>query len=130
MAVGSAAGLVGYVFAAARHGDAVELAVFSALVGVTVGFTLTGIWAVVIRGATTDKASIAAAVNGVVRIVGFAIAAAAAAALIVGAGRTGPFPAESGLTRAFVMGAIACGTGVVASVLLPGRPRRARGSTA
>jgi MFS family permease len=130
MAGGSAAGLVGYAFAAVRHGDAVELAVLAALVGVTVGFTLTGIWTVVVRGATADKASIAAGVNGVVRMAASAIAAAAVVAIISGAGLTGPFPAESGFTRAFVMGAIACGAGVVASVLLPGRSGRVQASIA
>jgi MFS family permease len=123
MAGGSAVGLAGYVIAAVAHDEAVELALFTALIGVTFGFTLTAIAAVVVRGATTDKTSIAAGVNGVVRTTASAIAAAAAAAIITGAGLTGPFPAESGFTRAFVMGAIACGFGLVVSVLLPGRAR-------
>jgi EmrB/QacA subfamily drug resistance transporter len=121
MAVGSAAGIGGYVLATLAHDDAAALALFTGLIGVTFGFTLTGISAVVIRGATIDKTSIAAGVNGVVRTTASAIAAAAAAAIITGAGLTGPFPAESGFTRTFVMGAIACGVGLVASVLLPGR---------
>jgi hypothetical protein len=62
--------------------------------------------------------------NGVVRTTASAIAAAATAAIITGAGLFGPFPAESGFTRAFVMGAIACGIGLVASLLLPGRVPR------
>jgi EmrB/QacA subfamily drug resistance transporter len=121
MAAGSAVGLAAYIFATLAHGNAAELVLLTALVGVTFGFTLTGIASVVVRGADVDKTSIAAGVNSVVRTTASAIAAAAAAAIITGAGLAGPFPAESGYTRAFVMGAIACGFGLLVSVLLPGR---------
>jgi MFS family permease len=121
MAVGSAVGLAAYIFATLAHGNAAELVLLTALVGVTFGFTLTGIASVVVRGADVDKTSIAAGVNSVVRTTASAIAAAAAAAIITGAGLAGPFPAESGYTRAFLMGAIACGFGLLVSVLLPGR---------
>jgi len=124
MAVGSVVGILGYVLAAIAHDDPAELALLTALVGVTFGLTLTGIASVVVRRADVDKTSIAAGVNGVVRTTGSAIAAAATAAILTGAGLVGPFPAESGFTRALVMGAIACGVGLVASVLLPGRVPR------
>ena len=87
----------------------------------TFGFTLTAIASIVVREASEDKTSIAAGVNGVLRQTGSAIAAAAAVAIITGSGTVGPFPAEVGYTRAFVVGAIACGVGVVAAALLPGR---------
>ena len=125
MAAGSAAGVAGYAFAALAHGSAGEIVILTALVGVTFGVVFPAIAAVVIRSPREDETSIALGVNGVIRTTATAIAAAAAAALITGAGLVGPFPAETGYTRAFVMGAIACGLGVVASVLLPGRaPRR------
>jgi MFS family permease len=130
MAFGSAVGLTGYVFAAVAHGSGLQLALFTALVGVTFGLTLTAITAVVIRGASPDKTSIAAGVNGVVRTTGSAIAAAAAAAIVTGAGLAGPFPAETGFTRAFVMGAIACGFGAACSLLLPAAATRPRRGTA
>jgi hypothetical protein len=123
MAVGSAVGVVSYVVAARAHDRAWLLALITAGVGVTFGFTLTGIASVVVRRATRDKTSVAAGVNGVLRTTGSAIATAAAAALITGAGHVGPFPAEAGYTRAFVMGAIACGCAFVAAALLPGRLR-------
>jgi len=121
MAVGSAVGVVSYTVAASAHDRAWLLALITTGVGVTFGFTLTGIASVVVRRATRDKTSVAAGVNGVLRTTGSAIATAAAAALITGAGHVGPFPAEAGYTRAFVMGAIACGCGFVAAALLPGR---------
>jgi MFS family permease len=121
MAAGSAVGIAAYILAATAHDSAGVLAVVTAGVGVTFGFTLTGIASVVVRRADRDKTSVAAGVNGVLRTTGSAIATAAAAALITGAGLTGPFPAEAGYTRAFVMGAIACGCGFVAAALLPGR---------
>jgi len=129
MAAGCAVGLVGYVFAAVAHESGLQVALFTALIGVTFGLTLTAIAAVVVRGATTDKTSIAAGVNGVVRTTATAIAAAAAAAIITGAGLEGPFPAEAGFVHAFVMGAVACGAGVVLSVLLPAGAARRRVET-
>jgi len=127
MAMGSATGLAGYIILAVAHNDAAEIAVFGALVGVTFGFALTAIWAVVICSATTDKASVAAGVNGVVRMTGAAIATAVASAAITGAGLAGLFPAEAGFTRALVTGAIACAAGILASLLLPARSSRAPG---
>jgi MFS family permease len=124
MAVGSAVGVAAYVFASFFHDNAAQISLLTAGVGVTFGLTLTGIAAIVVRSASDDKTSVAAGVNGVVRTTASAIAAAAAAAIITGAGLVGPFPAESGFTRAFVMGAIACGFGLVVSVLLPSRPPR------
>jgi MFS family permease len=121
MAVGSAVGVAAYVLAALAHGNAAELAVVTTGVGVTFGFTLTGIACVVVRRAHREKTSVASGVNGVLRTTGSAIATAGAAALITGAGHVGPFPAEAGYTRAFWMGAIACGFGLVAAALLPGR---------
>ena len=56
---------------------------------------------------------------------GSAVGAAASAAILTGAIATGPVPAESGFTDCFLMGAVASGAGVLASVLLPGRPDRA-----
>jgi MFS family permease len=129
MAIGSAAGLVGYLFAAVAHTGPIQLTGFAALIGVTFGCSLSGIWAVVVRSATPDKVSIAAGVNGVVRMTGAATATAAASAAIIGAGLAGAFPAESGFTNAFITGAIACAIGIAASVLLPGQSSAAYGST-
>jgi MFS family permease len=123
MAIGSGVGLLAYIFASQAHDDAAELAITTGAVGVTFGFTLTGIASVVVRTAERQKTSVAAGVNSVLRTTGSAIATAATAALITGAGLVGPFPAESGYTRAFVMGAIACACGLVAAALLPGRRR-------
>jgi MFS family permease len=121
MAVGSPVGMVGYVFAAVTHDTAAEIVILTTLVGVTFGVVFPAIASVVIRSPARDKTSIALGVNGVIRTTATAIAAAAAAALITGAGLVGRFPAEAGFTRAFVMGAIACGCGVAVAFLLPGR---------
>jgi EmrB/QacA subfamily drug resistance transporter len=121
MAVGSAVGLAAYVLASLAHDTAAEIALVTGAIGVTFGFTLTGIASVVVRGASLDKTSIAAGVNAVIRTTASAVAGAAAAAIITGAATAGPFPAEAGYTRAFVMGAIAAAGGLLASGLLPGR---------
>jgi MFS family permease len=67
MAIGSAVGVAAYVFAALAHDNAAQLSLLTAGIGVTFGFTLTGIASIVVRGASADKTSIAAGVNGVVR---------------------------------------------------------------
>ena len=121
MAAGSAVGIVAYVAAVYAHGSAGEIVVLTSLIGVTFGVAFPAIASVVIRSPEQAATSIALGVNGVIRTTGTAIAAAAAAALITGAGLVGPFPAEAGYTRASAMGAIACACGLLASALLPGR---------
>jgi MFS family permease len=123
MAGGSAVGIVAYVFGALAHDSAGQIVILTALVGVTFGVAFPAIAAVVIRGPSEDKTSIALGVNSVIRTTATATAIAATAALITGAGLVGPFPAEDGFTRALVMGAIACAFGLAASALLPGRSR-------
>lgn len=121
MAAGAAAALAAYVLLVAAHGSAATIALGTAGVGLAVGFGVTGILSVVARAATLDKTSIAVAVHAVVRTSGTAVGAATTAAIITGAGLAGPFPAESGFTRAFALGAIASGCALLASGLLPAR---------
>jgi MFS family permease len=121
VALGSALGVAAYVSLTLAHGTAFELAAGSALVGVAWGFILTGIYSVVIRSASTDKTGVAIAVNVVIRNTAVAIGAQAAFAIVAAVALVGQFPAESGYTRAFVMGAAGAGLALLASALLPGR---------
>ena len=121
MATGSAAAVAAYISLIAAHGTAAAIATATGVLGVAVGLTVTGILALVGRSATLDKTSVATAVNAVTRTTGTAVGAAAAAAILTSALTVGPVPAESGFTDCFLMGAIASGFALLASVLLPGR---------
>jgi predicted MFS family arabinose efflux permease len=124
MAAGSLAAIAGYVSLIAAHGTPGAIASATGALGVAVGLTVTGILALVGRSATLDKTSVATALNAVTRTTGTAVGAAAAAAILTGAMSAGPVPAESGFTDCFLMGAIASGFALAASVLLPGRAAR------
>ena len=124
MAAGSLAAVAGYVALAAAHGTAEAIALATGVLGIGLGFTVTGILTLVGRAATLDKTSVATAVNAVTRTTGSAVGSAAAAAIITGALTVGPLPAESGFTDCFTMGAIVSGVALLASVLLPGRRSR------
>ena len=124
MAAGSLAAVAGYVALAAAHGTAEAIALATGVLGIGLGFTVTGILTLVGRAATLNNTSVATAVNAVTRTTGSAVGSAAAAAIITGALTVGPLPAESGFTDCFTMGAIVSGVALLASVLLPGRRSR------
>ena len=122
-AAGSAVAIAGYLSLVFAHGTPGPIAAATGLLGAAVGFTVTGILALVARSPSLDKTSVATAVNAVTRTTGAAVGSAAAAAIITGALVVGPLPisAESGFEDCFLMGAIASGCALLASVLLPGR---------
>jgi hypothetical protein len=120
-AVGSLVGVVGYVFLAAAHETAAQLAVGCAAIGLGSGFLLTAIYPVVLRGARTDVTGIAVAVMVVFRNTAVSVGVTVAFVIIAGAGLTNGFRAESGYTRTFVMAAASAGLALLASALLPGR---------
>jgi hypothetical protein len=79
---------------------------------------------VVIRGSSTDKTGVAIGVNVVIRNTSVAVGTQDAVALVSGAGLIDGFTAESGFTRAFVLGAAGATLALLASVLMPGREGR------
>ena len=120
---GSVFGVAGYVSLAVAHGSAVELAAGSAAVGIAWGLILTAVYPVVIRGSSPDKTGVAIGVNVVIRNTSAAVGTQVAFAILTGAGLVGGFTAESGFTRAFVLGAVGAAVAVAASALLPARAR-------
>jgi MFS family permease len=126
VACGSAVGIAGYLSLTFAHGTAFALACGSALLGLAWGLMLTGIYAVVIRGAATDETGVALAVNVVIRNTAVAIGAQVAFAIVAAAEVVGGFPAEAGFTRAFALGAAGAAAALLLSMLLPDRaaPRR------
>ena len=120
VAVGAALGIAAYVSLDTQ----IELMAGGAVLGLGLGFILTGIYSVVIRSAGVDKTGVAVAVNVVVRNTALAVGAQVAVAIVSGAGLVGHFQADSGYTRAFAVGAAGAGVLLLASVLLPGRASR------
>ncbi len=125
-AFGSVLGIAGYSSLAIARSSVFALATGSAVIGLGVGFVLTAIYSVVVRSVSADKTAVGIAVNVVARAVAVSIGAHVAFAIIIGAGLVGPFPAESGYTRAFLMGAAGAALVLCASALLPGREAQSR----
>jgi MFS family permease len=124
MAAGSAVAVAGYAALVVAHGSGAEIAAAIGALGIALGLTLTGILSLVGRAAALDKTSVATAVNAVTRTTGLAVGATASAAMLTGAVSAAGVPAESGFSDCFLMGALASGFALLASVLLPGRAER------
>jgi MFS family permease len=129
VSLGALVGVAGYVSLALAHDTAFALASGSASIGLAWGLILTGIYPVVLRSASTDKTSIAAAVVLVFRKTGVSVGVTVAAVVIAGAGFAGQFRDEAGFTRPF---ALAGAGALVAFLLAAWLPRRipARRATA
>lgn len=121
VACGSAFGIGAYLSLAFAHDTPFALAAGSALVGLAWGLMLTGIYAVVIRGARTDETGVALAVNVVVRNTAVAVGAQVAFTIVAAVEVVSGFPADSGYKYAFVMGAAGAAVALLASALLPRR---------
>jgi MFS family permease len=117
---GAALGTGTYVWLALAHDSRTALTLACAVLGLGVGLTLTGIYAVVVRSASPEKTSIAVAVNIVVRNTAVTVGAQIAAT-IVASEAAGQFPADAGYTNAFYVSAVGAGLLIVAATLLPGR---------
>lgn len=120
VAAGSALAVAAYLALAIAHDSFAELAVGSAVIGLSWGLLLTGITPVVIRNADSDKTGVAVAVMVAFRNTAAAVGAQVAIAIIVGAGLVDEFRAESGYTKAFVMGATGAAVALVMSFFMPG----------
>jgi MFS family permease len=123
VASGALVGVAGYVSLAAAHDTVASLAIGSAAIGLTWGLILTGMYPVVIRGASSDKTGIAIAVMVIFRNTAVSVGVTVAFVIIAGAGLAGEYPADSGFTRVFAMAAGGAGLMLLASLLLPGRRR-------
>lgn len=128
VSVGALVGVASYVSLALIHGSVAALATGSAGTGISWGLILTGVYSVVMQGVAPDTSGVAAAATVTTRIIGTAVGTQAAFAVIAAAGTEGSFPAESGFTRVFLMGAIGAAATVVAAAFLPGRRCTGRSS--
>jgi MFS family permease len=121
VAIGSAVGVVAYLWLSLAHGSVAEVSAGSALVGLAWGLILTGIFAVVVRAPSTDKTGVAVGVNLVVRNTAVSLGLQIGVAILTAVSLVGRFPSESGYTRVFLLGALGGACALVASRFLPGR---------
>jgi MFS family permease len=121
IAMGSLIGIGAYGSLALAHGSWAELSIPTAALGVSVGFILTGVYPVVIRNSEVEKTGVAVAVTADVRNMAVTVGAQVAYAILIGAGLVGPFVAEEGFTRVFVMGGIGAGIALLTAGFMPGR---------
>jgi MFS family permease len=123
VAAGGIVGVAAYLSLAMSHRSVLALGAASAAIGAGWGLILTGVYPVVLRSASGDKAAVAPAVTLVFRNVSVSVGVTVAFVLISDAGYMGAFRAETGYTRAFVLGAAGAALAVLTALLLPGRPR-------
>ena len=125
VATGAVVGIAGFTWLALVHDSAVALGFGSAVIGVGWGTVLTGVASLVVRSARHDQTSIAVAANVVVRNTSVSIGTQVGFAIVAAAPVVAGFPAESGYTNVFWMGAAGAGVLLASSLLLRGRPPRA-----
>jgi MFS family permease len=121
VAVGSLLSFAGYLFLVFAHSTPLALAVGSATVGLAWGLVITGVSAVVVRSASTDKTGVAVSVMVVIRNTAASVGAQVSFALVTGAGVVAGFAAESGYTRAFALGAVGALVTLATASFMPGR---------
>jgi MFS family permease len=120
-AVGSLLGVAGYVSLALAHATTFALGAASAVLGLAWGFILTALYPVVLRGASAERSAIAAAVTLLFRNASLSVGVTVTFVLITSAGRHGPFPADAGFTRVFLVAAAGAAATFAAALLLPRR---------
>ena len=122
VAAGAACAALAYASLALWHDAVVPIVCAVAVLGLGIGLALAAIVNLVVRAAGVGRTSVTVAVNFVLRSAGAALGIAVASAIVSGAG-VGPtgFPAESGLTDAFVLGVVAALVAVAATVAIPRR---------
>jgi MFS family permease len=121
VAAGASLMIAAYVFLAFEHTGRAALMTGTTLLGLAIGLVLTGVYSVVMNRSSSDKTSVAMAVNIVARNTAAAVGGQVSVAIVTAAGLVGGFPAGTGYTRAFLVSAIVAGALLLSSAFLPRR---------
>jgi EmrB/QacA subfamily drug resistance transporter len=122
--IGLVAAGTGLAFFALVHDRPWEIYAAMALLGVGIGFTLAAVGKLAVDNARSSETGVASAINTIMRTVGAALGAQVAATIITANTIPGTaYPAETGFTVAFGLGAIAVTVALVPSLLLTRGPR-------
>jgi MFS family permease len=119
------AAVVAYALVAVSH-DTVGALVGSAAVGVGWGAITASFYSLVLGHAAADKAAVSVSVPLVFRNIGASVGVTVAFVVLSSGGSAGPFPADDGCARAFVVSAAACVVVALAGLSLAGRRRSSR----
>jgi EmrB/QacA subfamily drug resistance transporter len=106
---------------AVAHDEAWQILLASAVLGIGIGFGFAAMANLIIQAVPQSRTGEASGMNTIMRTVGGALGAQIAASTIAAHVGVGGFPAESGFTQAFAMGAVAMALAAVVAVLIPRR---------
>jgi MFS family permease len=109
-----------YVLLAVTHDSVAALTVASAAIGVGWGAVPASFYSVVLGRVDEGRSAVSVSVPLVFRNIGASVGLTAAFAVLSGAGSSGPFPADDGFVRCFVLAAAATGLVAAAGLSLPG----------
>ena len=111
-----------YAALALDHGSVASVAAANTALGLGIGLAIPAIMNLVVHSVDEQHTSVFVATTAVSRSIGAALGAQIAAAIVIAAGVVDPgFPAERGLTGAFVLGLIASLVALAATAAIPGR---------
>ncbi len=114
-------GVAGFVTFTVAHSWGWGIAAGAAILGVGIGFAFSSLVNVLVAAVEPHETAEATGVNTIVRTVGGALGAQAAAAIVTARTSTDGLPAESGYTIAFAVSAAAMAVAVLLSLTLPRR---------
>jgi EmrB/QacA subfamily drug resistance transporter len=123
--MGTAFAASSFALLAVAHDRPWEIVVAVTLLGCGIGLSFASMANLIVEAVPQRQTGEATGMNTIMRTVGGAFGAQIAATIITGHLEPGTlYPAESGFTAAFVMGAIAVSVAFAAACLIPGRRAR------
>jgi MFS family permease len=123
LALGTICSSVAYFSLAALHDRGWEIFAASALLGLGIGLAFAAMANLVVEAVPQESTGVASGINTIVRSVGAAIGAQAAAAILTASVSGGGPPAESGFVGAFLLSGAGALVALGATMLVP-RPDR------
>jgi EmrB/QacA subfamily drug resistance transporter len=123
--IGTLAAAGSFAFLAVAHAHEWQIVVAVVLLGFGIGMSFASMANLIVEAVPQRQTGEATGMNTIMRTVGGAFGAQIAAAIVTGHLEPGTsYPAESGFTEAFAMGAVALLVALVAVLLIPGRRAR------
>jgi EmrB/QacA subfamily drug resistance transporter len=120
--LGTACAALSFAFLAVAHGEAWELVVAAAFLGLGIGLSFASMANLIVEAVPQAQTGEATGMNTIMRTVGGAFGAQIAAAIIAGSVSAGSaYPAEEGYTEAFLISTAALCLALLAAFLIPGR---------
>src|ERR671930_590704 len=123
--LGTSSAAVSFLLLALAHSEAWQIVVAVTLLGFGIGMSFASMANLIVDAVPQHQTGEATGMNTIMRTVGGAFGGQIAAAIVTGNLEAGTdYPAESGFTEAFAMGAVALLIALAAAALIPGRRAR------